>query len=62
MEMRNNADRLDAMAHVLNRVEKALAELEGAKAAFEELVGYGAPFAPDKYKLERICGLREETR
>jgi hypothetical protein len=58
MEARNDKQLLDQMAATLNAVETAQKQLAAAKAQFEKLTDYGAPFAADKYELERVCGLR----
>jgi hypothetical protein len=57
MGARNTKDLLDRMAAAMNRVERANLELEAARKEFEELAGYGQPFAPDRYRLEDECGL-----
>lgn len=59
MEARNDGARLDKLAAVMNRIERLQAELAEARADFETLTGYGEIFNPDRYELERACGLRE---
>lgn len=59
MESMNTKPLLDKMAAVMNKAERAWQQLQEAKAEFEELAGYGQPFAPDRYDLEKLCGLYE---
>lgn len=59
MEARNDGDRLDKLAATMNRIEYLQAELAKAQAEFNALVEYGEVFNPDRYELERACGLRE---
>lgn len=54
MEARNNAELLDDMAAVLNRIECAKDELEMARDRFEYLAGYGKPFHADYYELRKV--------
>lgn len=61
MEARNNRELLQQMADVMNDAERAQAALANARKCFEALAGYGEPFSPDRYDLERACGL-DETR
>ena len=57
MEARNDAAKLDSMAAVLNRMERAAQELQNAWADLETLTEYGSSFAPDKYTFERLVGV-----
>lgn len=62
IEVRNDKAALDKMASILNRIEKAKAELVIAFAAFDELTEYGAPFSQDRYEFERSAGMRVTPR
>jgi hypothetical protein len=60
MEAMNTREALDSMANTMNAVQSALQALERAKAQLETLTAYGEPFNPDKYDIERACGLRKD--
>lgn len=62
MEARNNRELLQKMADVMNEAERAQRALANAKEHFKALAGYGEPFSPVQYELERACGLREERK
>ncbi len=49
-----------ALAVALNRYVAARAECDAAEATIKGLTGYGEPFSPDQYEIERDCGMREE--
>lgn len=60
MEAMNTKPLLDQMAAAMNHMERAMQELQEARATFEALADYGQPFNPDQYELERACGWRDE--
>lgn len=62
MEAKHDRKILERMAAVMNKAERARQTLADAKAEFEEIAGYGKPFNPDYYELERACGLREKEK
>lgn len=57
MEARNDAAKLDRMAAVLNRIERATQELQNAWADLDTLTEYNEPFAADKYAFQRLVGV-----
>jgi len=56
------ADRpmLTRLAFVMNEIEDLHAKLALAKATFQTFTEHDAPCGPDRYELERACGLRED--
>lgn len=48
------------LADALNRYVAARAACAAAEAAVKGFIGYGEPFSPDQYEIERDCGMREE--
>jgi hypothetical protein len=53
---------LSKLAALMNEIEEINARLACAETRFSEFVDYGQPCHPDKYDLERACGLREAKR
>jgi hypothetical protein len=51
---------LQSMAHRLNSYATAKARLDEVKVKLDELTSYEAPFSPDSYEWERMCGARED--
>lgn len=47
------------MAEAMTAYNEAKAKLEEAMAALESLTEHGAPFAADRYEIEKLCGARE---
>jgi hypothetical protein len=68
---KRNADRAEAvqnramlgkLAIIMNEIVDLRHRLAVAKTAFVAFVDTGTPCYPDRYELERACGLREENR
>lgn len=60
MEARNDGAKLDRLAATLNRIESLRAELDAATKDLSEQTEHGTVFNPERYALERLCGLRGE--
>jgi len=50
------------LADALNRYVAARAECDAAERTIRSFIGYGEPFSPDDYEIERDCGMREEKK
>lgn len=53
---------LARLAALMNEIEDVNARHAALTQRFAGFVEHGQPFNPDKYDLERACGLREERR
>jgi len=51
---------LTRLAFVMNEIEDLQSRLALAKKSFAAFVEHGAPCSPDRYALERACGLRDD--
>lgn len=60
MEARNTREKLEALAAVMNRIERLKRELDTARTEFDALTEHGEVFNPDRYALERVIGLRDD--
>lgn len=57
MEAMNTKATLDACADVMNKAQSAIAALRTVAAHLEALTEYGTTLNPDRYEIERACGL-----
>lgn len=60
MEAMNSKATLDAIAAAMNRAETAIINMLKAAEAVEELTAYGTTLDPDRYAIEKACGLDDK--
>lgn len=59
MEARNDRALLEAVAGAMNDAERAIVALERAQDRLRTLTEVGSPAGPERYELERACGLAD---
>lgn len=57
MEAMNTRETLDDIAEAMNDAEQAIEQLQLAQERIEELTDYGTPLNPERYAIEKACGL-----